>query len=334
MKFANFSSTAALAVALLAASANAGYPDEADGHVNRRLPAGGNGNGQGQGQGNGKPGADDDEIGVIVVWKNANGRNELNNFAKDQKVNDISSKLGISALKTFRGNWNALKNNPNFESVEIDAEVHALPYFRGGNDEESDHQQRRLAEEAPYGVAQVQADQLSGLPLPDPTKKKTVCVVDTGYALGHEDLPDASYGVNGYLPSGYSGSWNVDGDGHGTHCAGTIGAIGGNGKGVTSVNPDPSKFSFFIGKGLQDNGSGSTSGVMEAVTACKDNGANVISMSLGGGGETNAENSLYEDLYKNDDVLIIAAAGNDVSQSRTITFLLIHAAKTYRSHML
>lgn len=72
MKFANFSSTAALAVALLAASANAGYPDEADGHVNRRLPAGGNGNGQGQGQGNGKPGADDDEIGVIVVWKNAN----------------------------------------------------------------------------------------------------------------------------------------------------------------------------------------------------------------------------------------------------------------------
>ena len=249
-------------------------------------------------------------------------------------MNDISSKLGISALKTFRGNWNALKNNPNFESVEIDAEVHALPYFRGGNDEESDHQQRRLAEEAPYGVAQVQADQLSGLPLPDPTKKKTVCVVDTGYALGHEDLPDASYGVNGYVPSGYSGSWNVDGDGHGTHCAGTIGAIGGNGKGVTSVNPDPSKFSFFIGKGLQDNGSGSTSGVMDAVTACKNNGANVISMSLGGGGFTNAENTLYKDLYNNDDVLIIAAAGNDVSQPRTITFLFIHVANTYRSHML
>ena len=75
MKFATFSSTAALVVALLAASVQAGYPDDADGHFNRRLPAGGNGQGQGQGQGqgngNGKPGADDDEIGVIVVWKNA-----------------------------------------------------------------------------------------------------------------------------------------------------------------------------------------------------------------------------------------------------------------------
>ena len=70
MKFANFPSTAALATALLAVSAHAGYPDEADGHISRRLPAGGNGKGQGQGNGNGKPGADDDEIGVIVMWKN------------------------------------------------------------------------------------------------------------------------------------------------------------------------------------------------------------------------------------------------------------------------
>ena len=254
-----------------------------------------------------------------ITFLHIQGRDELKNFAKDQKVNDISSKLGISSLKTFRGNFNALKNNPNIKSVEIDAEVYALPYFRGGNDEESGHQQRRLAEETPYGINMVQ----SALLPPNPAGSKKICVVDTGYALGHEDLPDASYGVSGYVPSGYSGSWNVDGDGHGTHCAGTIGAIGGNGKGVTSVNPDPSKFSFFIGKGLQDNGSGSTSGVMAAVTACKDNGANVISMSLGGGGFTDAENTLYKDLYNNDDVLIIAAAGNDVSRSCTNTFLFI-----------
>ena len=51
----------------------------------------------------------------------------------------------------------------------------------------------------------------------------------------------------------------------GTHCAGTIGAIGGNGEGVDSVNPDPdpSKFGFFIGKGLTDSGSGSNSGVLQ-----------------------------------------------------------------------
>ena len=70
MKFVNFPSSAALAVALLAVSAYAGHPDEADGHLSRRLPAGGNGKAQGNGNGNGKPG-DDEEIGVLVVWKNA-----------------------------------------------------------------------------------------------------------------------------------------------------------------------------------------------------------------------------------------------------------------------
>ena len=75
MKFATFPSATALAVALLAVSAHAGFPDGAEGHFNRRLPAGGNGNGNGNGNDNGKtkgppPGADDDEIDVIVKWKN------------------------------------------------------------------------------------------------------------------------------------------------------------------------------------------------------------------------------------------------------------------------
>lgn len=67
----------------------------------------------------------------------------------------------------------------------------------------------------------------------------------------------------------------------GTHCAGTIGAIGGNQAGVVGVNPDPARFSFHIGKGLSDSGSGSGSDVVNAVKDCVDNGAHVISMSLG-----------------------------------------------------
>ena len=98
----------------------------------------------------------------------------------------------------------------------------------------------------------------------------------------------------------------------GTHCAGTIGAIGGNDEGVDSVNPDPSKFDFFIGKGLADSGSGSNSGVLQAVEACRDNGAHIISMSLGGGGFSQAAFDTYTDMY-DDGVLVIAAAGNGVS---------------------
>ena len=158
----------------------------------------------------------------------------------------------------------------------------------------------------------------------NPIGQKKVCVVDTGYDITHEDLPKASDGVAGYTPVDYSPEvWSSDGHGHGTHCAGTIGAIGNNAVGVTSVNPDPSKFSFFIGKGLTDSGSGSTSSVLEAVDACRDNGADVISMSLGGGGPSTIANDLYESVYA-DNVLLIAAAGNDVSHHASSLLVEMH----------
>ena len=78
------------------------------------------------------------------------------------------------------------------------------------------------------------------------------------------------------------------------------------------MNPDPSKFDFFIGKGLTDSGSGYNSAVLQAVEACKNNGAHIISMSLGGGGFSQAAFDTYTDMY-DDGVLVIAAAGNGVS---------------------
>ena len=161
-----------------------------------------------------------------------------------------------------------------------------------------DHdQERRLGEDTPWGINMVKSAYVNQKPDPVGAQPIKICVVDTGYGNGHADLPSiAQHGVAGF--NGYSsGSWKVDGHGHGTHCAGTIGAIGGNNNGITSVNPDPSKFKFFIGKGLTDTGSGSNSGVMQSVQACVNAGAKVISMSLSGGGYSSAANAQYEDHY-------------------------------------
>merc|ERR1712176_859781 len=171
-----------------------------------------------------------------------------------------------------------------------------------------------LAEEEPYGIEMVLEDvdwwedKFANSP---PTGSSKVCVVDTGYGNGHEDLPTLDQNSDGFNPQS-SGEWYIDGHSHGTHCAGTIGAVGNNSKGVVGVIPGSlnDKFSFFIGKGLTDNGSGSTSSVMAAVQACVDNGSNVISMSLGGGSPSNTVNQQYYGHYKEDNVLIIAAAGN------------------------
>ena len=66
-----------------------------------------------------------------------------------------------------------------------------------------------------------------------------ICVVDTGYDLGHVDLPfDNVTGWEPNIPELYPdfGVWDVDlhSKGHGTHSAGIIGAIGGN-KGELSL---------------------------------------------------------------------------------------------------
>ena len=75
------------------------------------------------------------------------------------------------------------------------------------------------------------------------------------------------------------------------------------------VNPDPKAFKFHIGKGLANSGSGTGASVLAAVQGCVDNGAKVISMSLGGSGASNIAREAYNSHYDNG-VLIVAAAGN------------------------
>mmetsp|Transcript_5909 Transcript_5909/g.8582 ORF Transcript_5909/g.8582 Transcript_5909/m.8582 type:complete len:1387 (+) Transcript_5909:150-4310(+) len=199
-----------------------------------------------------------------------------------------------------------------------DDEVEFSPNLEGEEEADAFHG-RRLAQETPYGITMVNASYVNSKPpvMQDPIK---ICVVDTGYDLGHPDLPNGEeHNVTGWHKVNADGStpfnkWDIDGHGHGTHCAGTIGAIGTNDFGVTSVNPDPSKFQFIIGKGLSDSGSGSNANVMEAVQECVNAGAKVVSMSLGGTGSSSITEAFYKDQY-DQGVLIIAAAGNSGADS-------------------
>ena len=85
---------------------------------------------------------------------------------------------------------------------------------------------RSLVEQQQYSIEQIQADQVWSLTNSRrnryPNTPVGVCIVDTGYDKNHEDLPKS--GLTG-TNTGY-GSAFVDRDGHGTHCAGVIGALG------------------------------------------------------------------------------------------------------------
>lgn len=158
-----------------------------------------------------------------------------------------------------------------------------------------------FAQTTPYGITMVQANQVSDA---NATNMK-VCVIDTGYRLGHIDLPNTN--VTGFAFSGH-GSWSTDGNGHGTHVAGTIAALGNN-EGVVGVLPS-AKAGLHIVKIFNDSGNWTfASDLIQGIQSCKDAGAKVVNMSLGGSSSSQTEANAMTNFY-NGGMLLVAAAGN------------------------
>ena len=105
-------------------------------------------------------------------------------------------------------------------------------------------------------------------------KGVTVAVIDTGCDLDHPDLIDNL--VEGY--DFIKGSkFPVDKNGHGTHVAGTI-AASNNKRGIVGVAP---KAKIMPLRSLGADGSGELKHICEAILYAADNGAQIITMSLG-----------------------------------------------------
>lgn len=101
----------------------------------------------------------------------------------------------------------------------------------------------------------------------------TVAVLDTGIDSSHE----AFQGVE-LIQQDFTGEGNGDGNGHGTHCAGTIFGRVINGFRF-SVAPGIQR--ALIGKVLDSQGSGSTEQIYRAILWALDQGAHIVSMSIG-----------------------------------------------------
>lgn len=149
-----------------------------------------------------------------------------------------------------------------------------------------------------------------------------IAVIDTGVDYNHPDLKsniwvnaneipgngidddgngviDDVHGFNAQTKSGDP----MDDDQHGTHCSGTIGAVGNNEIGVVGVNH---KANIMGVKFLGPNG-GTLADAIDGLLYATKMGARVTSNSWGGGGY----NQALKDTLANSPALHIFAAGNE-----------------------
>ncbi|MEO0470561.1 MAG: S8 family serine peptidase [Bacteroidota bacterium] len=108
-------------------------------------------------------------------------------------------------------------------------------------------------------------------------------------------------------------AWDADGNGHGTHCAGTAVGKLAHTNGMRYGIADEAI--LYVGKVLSNAGSGSTSGIIDAIDWAIEKGCRVISMSLGssvrkGEGPSASFERAGRRAIRNN-CLLIAAAGND-----------------------
>jgi serine protease len=132
----------------------------------------------------------------------------------------------------------------------------------------------------------------------------TVAVIDTGISRV-PDLQDTKF-VKGYdFVSDREEA--TDDNGHGTHVAGTIAQTTNNKYGVAGIAYEASLMPLKV---LSANGGGTVADIAEAIKFAADNGADVINMSLGGGGESQLMQQAIEYAHKKG-VTIVAASGNE-----------------------
>jgi subtilisin family serine protease len=136
-----------------------------------------------------------------------------------------------------------------------------------------------------------------------------VAVIDTGIDYNHEDLRDNIWsdakGKHGY-DFVEDDDDPMDQAGHGTHCSGTIGAVGNNSTGVVGVNW---KVKIMGVRWLDANGSGEIVNAIKSIDFAVDHGAKILSNSWYWP-EDDPDLQAAIRRAEAENVLFVAAAGN------------------------
>ncbi len=175
-----------------------------------------------------------------------------------------------------------------------------------------------------WGIQATNINELWNADQNNNSERPVIAILDTGVDIEHTDLKDNIWTNPGETPdnndndnNGFNDDihgWDFvnqtneihDFNMHGTHCAGIAAAVGDNYKGIVGANPMAYIMPVTV---LQSNGQGSISTLIQGINYAKNNGADVISMSLGTYAYSIALEQALAQAYQN--CVLVGAAGND-----------------------
>lgn len=220
------------------------------------------------------------------------------NIQEDNMKHLYSASFPGFAAKLSDAELQSLENDERIDYVEADQVVEIEQAKT-----EAVENARSMAQTTPWGISTVGYGNYAG-------GSRWAWVLDTGIQLDHPDL-----NVSTSWSKSYVGGTATDRNGHGTHVAGTIAAIN-NTTGVVGVAAGATVVAVKV---LDDNGSGSISGIVAGVDYVKSSAYtnDVANMSLGGGKSTTLDNAVKNAAASG--VYFALAAGNESQNANNVS---------------
>ncbi len=291
-----------------------------------------------------KPGVSVERIKAIAAANHDSMTDEIESVSGLAAIDDLDNADAASVAAQYGAMAEVAYAEPNFQ-IKLDDPIQKespidLLYRTGAprtklmpNDPMFDEQWALRNSGRNGGTEKADIDAITAWAKTKGSRDVVVAVLDSGVDYRHEDLDsnmwtrpeklapyfDDELGTFNDL-NGYNGTDKIadpmDDNGHGTHCAGIIGAEGDNGIGITGINQKVKIMPLkFLGRG----GSGTTEDAIAAINYAidrKKNGVNlrIISASWG---STSYSKALEHTIRAAGDagILFVAAAGNDGSNN-------------------
>ncbi len=236
-------------------------------------------------------------------------------------ANDLAGLFGLDVLHTYDSATQGfsvrlpdalvpdLRDRPEVEYVHLDEPTEKVPPEEtetgGGTDGTAPD-----PDEVPESIGRV------GGPFLGPLNGIEVAVIDTGIDTAHKQLNVVAY-EDFAAVSGADPADGEDPNGHGTHVAGTIGAIQ-DGKGVVGMAPGVPLHALRV---LDASGAGYTTDIVAALEYVLDHPEiRVVNLSLGGPA-TSGPDPMRDAIEALEDagVVVVIAAGNEAQDTENVS---------------